>query len=102
MTAIDRSTSEIRPTFADGYEMHPIQLRAALATPGKWRDALVARVSEDGLIELVDPFEGSITRLWNHSDNRQYLRAGSPVSWHPVYGVLGCGAHYLSVVNLAD
>jgi hypothetical protein len=100
MTATNRSTSEIRPTFADGYDMHPIQLRAALATPSKWLDALVASVDASGAIEIVDPFTGATTRLWNHSDNTALLSSGEPVSWHPLYGVLGSGELYLSVVTL--
>lgn len=81
--------------------MHPLQLRAALATPGKWRDALVSATRTDGSILLADPFEGTLTRLWNSTDQSENLRVGDPVSWHPLYGVLGAGELYLSVALLA-
>lgn len=82
--------------FEVGCELHPIQLRAALATPSHWVDAIVERVEEDGWLRLVD-LSGASWRAWHHESLGERVTAGEPVALHRVYGVLSVGRDHLSV-----
>lgn len=100
MTTSNRDTGERRSAFDAGFELHPIQRGAAIATASKWRDVLVAGIDADGVIELVDLFSGAAARVWNYLDHTEAISVGEPVSWHPQYGVLAAGELHLSVKAL--
>ncbi len=101
MSSANHHTSESRSVFDAGFDIHPIQLRAAIATPASWQDALVVSASANGSIVVRNPFDGSENRLWNHADNTSVLAKGDPVVVHSLYGVLAAGELYLSVAVLA-
>ena len=83
--------------FEAGFELHPIQRIAAVATPSQWRDAIVTSVSPDGIIDVVDLESGAASALWNYENLSEIVAAGSPVSLHSEYGVLAIGRDYRSV-----
>lgn len=97
----DMSSSErVRPgrsAFLPGFELHPIMLRAALATSRQWRDAIVEEVDESGVIRLRALDDGSVIRVWNYLDNAGVIAVGAPVAVHERFGVLASGALRLSV-----
>lgn len=82
--------------FDDGYALHPIARRAALATPSHWVDTLVVAAHQDGLVELAD-LDGGIVRCWHFDDLSEVLQAGAPVAVHTLYGVLAVGDELLNV-----
>lgn len=82
--------------FDDGYALHPIARRAALATRSSWVDAFVVAANEDGWIELAD-LDGDSVHCWHFDDLRDVLVPGSPVAVHGVYGVLAAGDELLNV-----
>lgn len=90
-------TSERSSAFRPGFELHPITARAAAATPGRWRDAVVVSAHAEGTIEVADMFDGRITRLWNYLDHSALLATGEPVALHDQYGVLAAGDLRVSV-----
>jgi hypothetical protein len=51
-----------------GYDLNPIQRRAAIATPSKWHDMFVAGVLADGTIELRDLQTDAAIVLWHHAE----------------------------------
>jgi hypothetical protein len=83
--------------FRGGFDLHPIQRRAAAATASKWRDALVTAIDANGHLEIVDFGDGTRIRLWNSEDRTAEVAVGSPVSFHPQYNVLAVGELWLSV-----
>ncbi|CAN5297825.1 hypothetical protein BH09ACT1_BH09ACT1_04750 [soil metagenome] len=80
-----------------GFDLNPIQLRAAIATPSKWRDMLVAGTLADGTVELRDLQTDAAVILWHHADLTGRLSIGEPVSFHTAFDVLALGSEYLSV-----
>ncbi|MET0974246.1 MAG: hypothetical protein ABWX82_01090 [Leifsonia sp.] len=83
---------------ASGHAISPIRERAALATPSKWRDALVVGVDADGWI-AVDLFDtDERVWAWHHEDLTDSIRVGQPVALHGVYDVLAAGSVRLSVL----
>ena len=83
--------------FETGYELHPIQQRAALATRSRWRDAIVTAVSPDGWVELLDLATDVPARVWHYADLTAVVTPGEPVSLNARYGVLAIGRTCLSV-----
>lgn len=83
--------------FETGYELHPIQRQAALATASKWRDAIVTAVWADGRIELRDLATDAATHLWHYADLSASVTPGEPVTINAHYGVLALGRNYISV-----
>lgn len=82
---------------APGYELHPIQLRAARATRRHWRDLIVVHAGDDGWLDLVD-LDDDAVRVWHHDDLSDRLVAGAPVALHTLYGVLSLAGGELSVL----
>ncbi|HEV7956288.1 MAG TPA: hypothetical protein VGP10_03915 [Marisediminicola sp.] len=106
MTSSRESTHETPPrahsavmcaALETGYELHPIQRQAALATTSKWRDATVVEVTAEGWIELLDLATDARARVWHYSDLTASITPGEPVSINAHYGVLAFGHHYISV-----
>jgi hypothetical protein len=90
-------SAAMRVRIDGGYELHPIQRQAAIATPSRWRDALVVRADADGAIAIFD-LESETTRpLWHFADLTDFLGEGEPVSLHADYDVLAAGGTYFSV-----
>lgn len=83
--------------FETGYELHPIQRRAALVTRSRWRDAIVTAVRPDGWVELLDIDVDAATRVWHYADLTASIAPGEPVALNAHYGVLAVGATCLSV-----
>lgn len=83
--------------FETGYELHPIQRQAALATPSRWRDAIVTAVAADGRIELLDLATDAATQVWHYADLSASVTPGEPVTINAHYGVLALGRNYISV-----
>ena len=83
--------------FETGYELHPIQRQAALATRSRWRDAIVTAVTPDGWIELLDLDTDAVRRVWHYADLSASVTSGEPVTLNAHYGVLAIGATCLSV-----
>ncbi|MEX1077902.1 MAG: hypothetical protein WED09_02185 [Homoserinimonas sp.] len=81
--------------FETGYELHPIQRQAAIATASRWRDAIVTAVTADGWIELRDLVTDAATRVWHYADLS--VTPGEPVTINAHYGVLALGRNYISV-----
>ena len=71
--------------------------RRDAASPGAWRDLVIAAVHEDGRIELAS-LEGDGIAIWHHADPG--LVVGDPVAVHPVAGVLAAGRRLLSALPL--
>jgi hypothetical protein len=71
-----------------GHTVSAIRLVVSAATPSKWRDGIVTRVSGDS----------GWLRVWNHSDLSTLLRTGEPVALHALYGILAVGAERFSVL----
>lgn len=90
---------DLLSAFAAGFELHPIQQRAAMATPNKWVDSFVTAIGNDGVIILTSLEDGSLTRVWHHLGLD--LELGEPVAVHSVYGVLSRGGEYFSVAELS-
>ncbi|WP_426622942.1 hypothetical protein ACPPVW_09810 [Leifsonia sp. McL0607] len=82
--------------FDDGYALHPITRRAAIATPSHWVDALVVSARADGWVELAE-LGGEAIRCWHFDDLREVLTPGFPVAVHALYGVLAFGDELLNV-----
>jgi hypothetical protein len=91
------SAAMTRARIDGGYELHPIQRQAAIATPSRWRDAIVVSVQADGAIEIFDVESESVSELWHFADLTRLLSAGEPVSLHGDYAVLAVGDAYFSV-----
>ncbi|MCU1526054.1 MAG: uncharacterized protein JWO18_2948 [Microbacteriaceae bacterium] len=87
----------MRARIDGGYELHPIQRQAAIATPSRWRDALVVSAEADGAIEVFDIESESTRNLWHFADLTGFVSAGEPVSLHADYDVLAIGDAYFSV-----
>jgi hypothetical protein len=87
---------------APGHAISPIRERAAIATPSKWRDALVAHVDAEGWVAL-DLFDTD-ERLWawHHEALTAHLSVGQPVAVHSVYDVLSIGRTRLSLLVAAS
>ncbi|WP_158862103.1 hypothetical protein [Leifsonia sp. AG29] len=82
--------------FDDGYALHPIARRAALATPSHWFDAVVVNAGADGWIEVAG-LDGGSLRVWHFDDLSTVLTPGSPVAVHTLYGVLAAGGELLNI-----
>ncbi|HEY0259703.1 MAG TPA: hypothetical protein VGC18_07620 [Lacisediminihabitans sp.] len=87
----------MRTGFETGYELHPIQRQAAIATPGRWRDGLLVGAASDGAIEIYDLEAATSRVLWHHADLTGMLETGEPVALHADYDVLAAGGSYYSV-----
>jgi hypothetical protein len=87
----------LRGGLEAGYQLHPIQRLAAIATPSQWRDALVIEATAAGTITVYDIASNSTRTLWHFADLTEILLAGEPVSVHEEYGVLAIGERQLSV-----
>lgn len=85
----------MRSGYETGYELHPIQRLAAVATASHWRDSVVTRVTGDGWIDLADLDTQAPTRVWHHAAIA--VSVGEPVSLHDQYGVLAVGRSLYSV-----
>jgi len=83
--------------FDDGYELHPIIHRAAVATSSQWVDAVVVEASPDGTIALARLEDGVTETRWHHADLGGILLPGSPIALHSVYSVLATGDALVSV-----
>jgi hypothetical protein len=83
--------------FETGYELHPIQRQAALATASKWRDAIVVGVTAEGWIELLDLATDASAQVWHYRDLTASITPGEPVSINAHYGVLALGGNHISV-----
>lgn len=79
-----------------GYELHPIQLRAALTTRRHWRDLVVVSAESDGWLQLAD-LDGTSVRVWHHEALAELVSAGEPVALHRLYDVLSVAGGYISV-----
>jgi hypothetical protein len=79
----------MRGGFEAGYELHPIQRLAAVATASKWRDAVVTRITPDGWIALVDLDTQAERSVWHYRSVG--VGVGEPVSFHEQYNVLAVG-----------
>jgi hypothetical protein len=95
--AIRAGSMMLRGGFEAGFQLHPIQRLAAIATPSQWRDALVVRTAASGTITVYDVAADSTRTLWHFADLSEILPVGEPVSVHDEYGVLAIGERYLSV-----
>jgi hypothetical protein len=95
--AIRAGSMMLRGGFEAGYQLHPIQRLAAIATPSQWRDALVVGTTASGTITVYDVAADSTRTLWHFADLSEILAVGEPVSVHDEYGVLAIGERYLSV-----
>jgi hypothetical protein len=105
MTSTPHDASADRPTtgavammrsgYETGYELHPIQRLAAVATASHWRDAVVTGVADDGWIELVDLDTQEPASVWHHAAIG--VSVGEPVSLHDQYSVLAVGRSLFSV-----
>lgn len=84
-----------------GHAIRPIQARVASATPGKWRDGIVAPVSVNGWtgIQLLE--SGNTVWVWNHADLSVDAPAGTPVALHALYDTLAIGQTRISVLVAA-
>ena len=82
-----------------GHALHPLRLRLATATPGKWRNALVDSVTADGWITLVAFDGGGSVSVWHHADLTASLAVGEPVALHSVYDVMAVGRARISVLR---
>ncbi len=91
------STHNGRTIYQAGFDLHPIELRAARATPGKWRDGFVTAVHPDGGIDLTDFHTGEQLRLWHSRELTAELVEGTPVAVHRLYGVLAVNGTFVSV-----
>jgi hypothetical protein len=83
--------------FQTGYELHPIQQRAALATRSLWRDAIVSTVAADGWIDILDLATDAVARVWHYADLTETVAPGEPVTLNARYGVLAIGHTFFSV-----
>jgi len=92
---ITGAVSMMRSGFETGFELHPIQRLAAVATASRWRDAVVAAVGADGWIDLVDLASDAPSRVWHHVSTG--VSVGEPVSLHEQYDVLAVGRALFSV-----
>ncbi|MCU1584378.1 MAG: hypothetical protein JWM49_934 [Microbacteriaceae bacterium] len=87
-----------------GHTVSAIRLVVSAATPSKWRDGIVTRVSGDSgwlRVDLLEPSadgEAGTVWVWNHSDLSTLLRTGEPVALHALYGILAVGAERFSVL----
>jgi hypothetical protein len=95
--AISAGSMMLRGGLEAGYQLHPIQRLAAIATGSQWRDALVIEATASGTITVYDLASDTTKTLWHFADLTEYLPVGEPVSVHEEYGVLAIGEHYLSV-----
>jgi hypothetical protein len=95
--AISAGSMMLRGGLEAGYQLHPIQRLAAIATPSQWRDALVIGTTTSGTITVYDVAADSTRTLWHFADLTDVLPVGEPVSVHEEYGVLAIGERYLSV-----
>jgi hypothetical protein len=85
----------INATFETGFELHPIQRVAAVATASLWRDVVVSEMCSDGWIELVDMRTEQASRVWHFE--ALAVTVGEPVSLHARYDVLAVGRDLFSV-----
>jgi hypothetical protein len=95
--AIGAGSMMLRGGLEAGYQLHPIQRLAAIATASQWRDALVVEATATGTITVYDLASDSTRTLWHFADLTEILPAGEPVSVHEEYGVLAIGERHLSV-----
>jgi hypothetical protein len=95
--AIRAGSMMLRGGLEAGYQLHPIQRRAAIATPSQWRDALVVGATASGTITVYDLASDTTDTLWHFADLTDVLPVGEPVSVHEEYGVLAIGERYFSV-----
>jgi hypothetical protein len=96
---VTRAVAMMRGGFEAGYELHPIQRIAAVATASKWRDVVVTDVADDGWIELVDLETQAESRVWHFE--RVGVSVGEPVSFHEQYSVLAVGRSLFSAALAA-
>lgn len=84
------------PAFAT--QLHPSRLRAAMATPSSWVDAVIESVDDaSGTAELVlRELDGAAYRIRAEhlSVNDNGVQPGEPVALHPVFGVLAVGGRF--------
>lgn len=87
----------VRSRVGSGFDLHPIQRSAAIATPGKWRDALVTEVFATGDIQLQHVEDGHARIIWHYQDLTSTLKPGDPVAVHADYDVLAAGGTHYSI-----
>lgn len=96
----DHTESDACAKRGPGHALHPIQARAAAATPSKWVDGIVRCATSDGWIG-VNPIGLSDTIwAWHHESVAASLSAGTPVAVHQTYQVLASGSARLSIITL--
>ena len=98
------SAAECCRSSAVGHVVSAIRERVTAATPGKWRDGIVAHAPSSlgiggswiGIHLLETP--GTVW-LWNHADLSAAASLGEPVSLHELYDTLAIGATRVSVLR---
>jgi hypothetical protein len=88
-------------TLSAGHSLSFMRRRLAAATSTKWIDATVTDVATDGRITVTALADADELVLWNHADVSGMLRAGDPVAFHSVYGVLAVGSTWLNAAVAA-
>jgi hypothetical protein len=83
------------PAFVPHAQLHPIRLRAAMATPSFWRDATITSVDSDGVISATD-LDGNLHVLRVAAE----AAVGEPVAIHGVYSVIAIGGGYRALLPL--
>lgn len=89
---------------AAGHAVSAIRERVTAATPSKWRDGIVSRVSlssgTGGSWVGIDLLDGTGTVwAWNHADLGATVSIGEPVALHELYDTLAIGATRLSILR---
>ena len=98
------SAAECCTSSALGHVVSGIRERVTAATPGKWRDGIVAHApstpGRGGSWIGIHLFETpGITWLWNHADLSTAASLGEPVSLHELYDTLAIGPMRVSVLR---
>jgi hypothetical protein len=99
------STGESCSSEASGHAVSAIRERVTAATPSRWRDGIIVRVSSAGEtggswigVDLLDATD--TVWAWNHADLGIAGSIGEPVALHELYDTLAIGATRVSVLRV--
>lgn len=93
--AFQGGSSMCGPTVVAG--LHPIRLRAALATPSAWVDAIVTSISGDRRTAALHSLDGRALLVAGGPEAIALLTVGAPVAVHRLYEVLATGEGYAAI-----